>query len=342
MMTEDKDFSYMIDHFFPRKVPVEVYQGKSGYNNTTRYLKRNDQQYILRIYETHNEEQKVQLEHEVLLTLNELRELPFKIPVPVIKDGQSLVRLPSNKIGCIYHYIEGSNPVFDNEKPLFSFGQRTGQLLLALQKIKVNQPFVYRPYYEIEHAHPKCPIDKVVEWCKNPDEPFKECSNELKQISAMLIAVQGFLPFIKKLPHQIIHGDLNASNVLIDENQKINAILDFEFATSDVRMMEVAVCISDMMTNETNETLFLEKVHHFFSGFAPTVTLLDEEFEALPVLIQLRRLDVFIHFLGRYLDEIDDPSVLKEQLLKTAAFSNWLSEGGDKVVSIMKRAKSGI
>ncbi|OIJ21677.1 hypothetical protein BKP45_02855 [Anaerobacillus alkalidiazotrophicus] len=333
-MNEDREFDYLIESMFQEKLPVSIYRGKSGYNNTTRYLERDAKKYILRIYDTHNEEAKVKLEHEVLLKLNQLADLPFKIPLPVMKDGKSLLRLPSNKIACIYHYIEGDNPIFNKEEVLFSFGESVGHLLTVLQGIQIQQPLIYRPYYEIEHAHPKCSISKVVEWCSNPPDEWKEFKSELLWIASQLVDLKRFVPSIKKFPHQIIHGDLNASNILINTDRKINAILDFEFTTRDLRIMEVAVCISDIISKEVNEGVYLEKAHHFFSGFASTMNIMDSEIEALPLLVQLRRLDVFIHFLGRYLDGIDDPSVLKKQIVKIAAYQQWLNVSGQKLIRL--------
>ncbi|MDQ0254804.1 homoserine kinase type II [Evansella vedderi] len=335
-MSVDREFKFLIKYFFEEKLPVIVYRGKSGYNNTTRYLEREDKRYILRIYETHNEESKVKLEHEILLKLNQLSNLPFKIPVPVIKDGKSLLRLQSNKIGCIYHYIEGDNPVFNNEEVLFSYGQSVGYLLNALKTIQIQQPLIYRPYYEIEHAHPNCPINKVVEWCSNPQDPYKEYRNELSWIASQLINFKEFIPRIKNLPHQIIHGDLNESNVLVNTDQKINAILDFEFTTRDLRVMEVAVCISEIISEEANEDVYLNKVYHFFSGFGTTMNLQESEIEALPILVQLRRLDVFLHFLGRYLDGKDDASVLEEQIVKAASYQHWLNGSGRKLCRLLE------
>ncbi|RXI96213.1 aminoglycoside phosphotransferase [Anaerobacillus alkaliphilus] len=334
-MSVENEFTFLIDYFFLEKVPVNIYEGKSGYNNTTRYLNRNNQTYILRIYETHNEEAKVRLEHEVLLKLSRLSDLPFKVPVPVVKEGNSLVQLPSKKIGCIYHYIEGDNPVFNNEDVLFSFGQSVGHLLNALQKVEIKQPLVYRPYYEIEHTHPKCPVSKVLEWCSNPPDFFQGYKSELEGISTMLMNFQANIPFLKSLPHQIIHGDLNASNVLVGADQTINAILDFEFITEDLRVMEVAVCMSDMISQDTIEDGYLKQIRHFYAGFSTTMSLLASEIEVLPILVQLRRLDVFIHFLGRYLDGIDDPSVLKEQITKTAAYRYWIDDGGQKLLHMV-------
>ncbi|MNP69483.1 hypothetical protein D3C76_1655830 [compost metagenome] len=39
----------------------------------------------------------------------------------------------------------------------------------------------------------------------------------------------------------------------------------------------------------------------------------------IPVLMQLRSLDVFLHFLGRYRDGVDDVSMLLRQIPDTAS-----------------------
>ncbi|MBP3951638.1 phosphotransferase [Bacillus suaedae] len=338
-MTAAAEFDYLINYFFDDNVPQVIYEGKSGYNNTTRYLERDRKKYIIRIYETHQEESKVKVEHELLLKLAEDPERPFQIPIPVCKEGNSLVRLPSNKIGCLYHYIEGDNPVFDRADVLFSFGQSTGYLLHALEKIKLNQPLVYRPYYEIEYAHPNCPIEKVEAWCSQPPDYFKRYIKELSWVSSELVDFQRFTPQLKRLPHQMIHGDLNESNVLVGADNKINAILDFEFATWDLRIMEVAVCISEIMSEEPNENIYLDKIKHFFDGLGNTGTFTNPELEALPVLVLLRRLDVFLHFLGRYQDGLDDASVLEEQIIKVATYENWLTSRAEKVVRLLRRAE---
>ncbi|MBU9711555.1 phosphotransferase [Evansella tamaricis] len=328
------EFDELINYFFHNKESAHVYEGARGYNNSTRILERDAKKYSMRIYETHKDESKVRLEHEVLLKLNDIHDLPFRVPVPLTKDGSSFLRLPSNKIGCIFNYIEGENPVFDTKDVLFSYGESVGHLMDALGSVELEQPVIYRPYYEIEHTHPSCPISKVEAWCSNPPKPFITFKKELSWIATQLTDFKRGIPKIKTLPHQLIHGDLNESNVLGNGQQTIHAILDFEFATRDVRIMEVAVCISEILSKETNETVFLNKIHHFFSGLSTNTSLLDEEMVALPVLIQLRRLDVFVHFLGRYLDGVDDSSILEEQIMITAANPNWLATGANKMLRL--------
>ncbi|MBU9720968.1 MULTISPECIES: phosphotransferase [Bacillaceae] len=314
----DNEIQELLHYFFDDKQFGQIYEGKSGYNNTTCYLKREEKKYIVRIYETHRDEGKVKLEHDFLLKLQDVPDMPFKVPLPVVRDGETLYRLSSGKIGCVYHHIEGENPDFETSEELVSFGASTGNLMHALSKIEVDQPFIYQPYYEIEHAHPNCPLTEVVSWCNNPPEAFAEWKKELHWIAEQVMSFHKYVPHLKALLHQIIHGDLNASNVLVGHDKRITAILDFEFTTWDLRVMEVAVCVSDILFNGDKREFNLEKVQHFFKGLSSTIKLTDAELKSLPILVQLRRLDVFLHFLGRYLDGIDDAAVLKEQIEKAA------------------------
>ncbi|MGM7724234.1 phosphotransferase [Metabacillus sp. Hm71] len=115
MFVTSETIGQIFNQFFPYENQWMVLSGKSGYNNTTRYIKVNNQTYILRIYETHKDEEKVKFEHEVLIKLNEIQDVPFKVPQPIFTEkGETFLRLQdgSNKIACLYSYIDGENPNF--------------------------------------------------------------------------------------------------------------------------------------------------------------------------------------------------------------------------------------
>lgn len=330
---------YILSKYFYDYQRCTVSIGKSGYNNTTRFINLDNETYILRIYETHQDEEKVKLEHDCLIQLNQLADLPFNIPHPFSTiDGKTFIRLMDRegKIACIYEFIEGDNPVLANTSIIKSFGERTAQLLRALEKLKLQHPMVYRPYYEIEHTHPNCPMEKVIEWCNNPPVEFTDLKHQLMLISEQLIQFQESVPSLKLLPHQLIHGDLNESNMLTLSNDSIDAILDFEFITSDLRVMEVAVCFSDLIVKETDEQALSEKLRAYMIGFSGIVQLSDSEIQSLPILIRLRRLDVFVHFLGRHLDGIDEPEVLREQIIKASSQPAFMSGNGEKLIKFVK------
>jgi homoserine kinase type II len=310
----------------------EIVPGPSGENNTTLFILANNERYVLRIYETHQDEDKVNFEHAVLLALIE-RPLSLSIPVPMrTKDGQTIVKTQSGFLAGLFRFIDGTNPGLENLEQIYSFGKATGQLTAELAEVSLNQLPVYRPYYDMDSTHPRCSIDQIKDFSLNPPEDFVELAQELLIIYKQLVSFQHRIPFLKRLPHQLVHGDLNASNILSAGDGRISAILDFEFVTLDLRVMEVAVSISDFIDDKEDEAIILKKITAFITGYGSRIKLTEEEINALPLLIQLRSLDVFIHFLGRYWDGVDSIDTVKKYIRKAARRVSWILVHHDKII----------
>ncbi|MNR17224.1 homoserine kinase [compost metagenome] len=159
-----------------------------------------------------------------------------------------------------------------------------------------------------------------------PPEPFTGQQEELVYIFNRYMALFAAIPKIRQLPHQLVHGDINGSNMLVDEEGRFAAILDFEFVTIDARVMELAVCLSDLIDPTLSEDRLRANCRAFYEGYNQFVQLTEEEISILPLLIELRRLDVFIHFLGRYLDGVDPQGVLVDIIRNTYEKTKWLQE----------------
>ncbi len=318
-----------------------ISEGKGGANNTTRYIESMGHKYVIRVYETHKDIERVLVEHAILEKLNTCNKpLSFSVPQLIQAiDGQTALQFPdgSGRIAAMSKYLEGVNPNFNDPTSVFSFGQTTGLLMNTLNSIEINRPYVYKPYYEIEHTHPKCPPAYIAEWCSHPTMPFQDLSLQLQWIAEAISYFQHQVSWLRQLPHQIIHGDLNASNVLMDTNRSINAVLDFEFATNDLRVMEIAVCLSELMVEEENESAKWDKLNTYMNGLKTNIQLHQREIKALPILVQLRRLDVFIHFLGRYQEGVDEADVLRRQIVNAAAKRDWLKTGGPKLIALANK-----
>jgi homoserine kinase type II len=217
---------------------------------------------------------------------------------------------------------------------IHSYGRTAGLLSASLADVQIQQRPAYRPYYEIESTHPSCSIKDIFNFCKNPPLEFSEQTKDLLVIYEQLTAFLELVPTLRQLPHQLVHGDLNASNILVNEDGMVSAILDFEFVTNDLRVMELAVCLSDFIQPSQVETITWAKIHAFLSGYGQTLKMTEAEIEALPVLIQLRSLDVFIHFLGRYLDQVSSIDIVKEYIQKCAIRCNWIMDNKNKLMTM--------
>lgn len=335
MIQEKAYIDEILARYFPPSSWV-TWTGKSGVNNTTQFVAVHDEKYVLRIYETHQDEEKVKYEHAILLALNEM-QLPFSIPEPILThEGSTYVRSKDGKIAGLFRFLDGVNPDLNEIPVIHSFGKTAGQLSEVLATIQINQLPAYRPYYEIESTHPSCPLSEILCFCISPPIEFSEETSNLLNISEQLDSFLKQVPTLKQLPHQLVHGDLNGSNILVDQDGFVSAVLDFEFITNDLRVMELAVCLSDFISN-SEETIMWAKIDAFLSGYGQSLKLSEDEINALPVLIQLRSLDVFIHFLGRYWDQVNSIETVKVYISKAVLRCNWIAANKDKLITLCAR-----
>ncbi|MNU04204.1 hypothetical protein D3C72_2485140 [compost metagenome] len=52
--------------------------------------------------------------------------------------------------------------------------------------------------------------------------------------------------------------------------------------------------------------------------------------------MQLRSLDVFLHFLGRYQDGVEDSRVLADQIPDTAARMRWVARNRERLLGLVR------
>ncbi|MFE4711577.1 phosphotransferase [Paenibacillus sp. NPDC056722] len=292
----------------------ELRKQPGGWNNTTYIVEKEGRWAVLRIYNTHRDRHKIEFEHEVLQKLATM-SLPFKVPSPIFTSaGESLVQLEdyNDKFACLCTYIEGDSPSEGNFDFYESFGEAAGVLSVVLADVNPELPAAYLPYYELGQSYPLCTRGTIRELYLNPPEPFIDLAEELKILSDTVDNIEDSLWKLKRLPHQLVHGDLNASNLLVEATApwQVAGLLDFEFCAYDVRAMEPAVILSGLLGNAEKDVV----IRDFWRGYSRQVRLSIDEIQAIPMLILLRKMDVFLHFLTRYLEGTDEADVLREHV----------------------------
>ncbi len=305
-----------------------VNRSGAGTNNTTRFIRLDGQDYVVRRYETHRDAGKVRYEHAVLQALQTM-QLSFHTPAPLLnKQGCSYTTLAAseNKLAAIFTYAEGDNPSLERMDDIYAYGELTGALSAALSRIDVPLEPVYPPYYEIEASYPLCAGDALRQFCTKPGAPFAAQADKLSVIWTKFQAIRERLADLDSLPKQLVHGDLNRTNMLSGKDGRMKAVLDFEFTTLDVRAMELAVAIQDIYDPAVPGEQMLGRAEQFMRGYAVHGELSPEEARAIPLLMILRKFDVFLHFLSRYFDGVNDETLvmrfigsLHEQLMSAEA-----------------------
>ncbi|PYY26859.1 phosphotransferase [Paenibacillus illinoisensis] len=320
----------------------EAVRGYGGMNNTTYMLKLDGERYVLRVYETHTDLVKVAFEHHVLSALRE-SDFGLMVPAPVkaIKgDGHTFYSIydPRNeqyKIAALFTYNTGKNPVWNRPDQLVELGHAAGLLSGAMSRLEISLEPVYPPYYQIQLAYPLCPPEKLIQLCMSPPSELQACAEEMQDLLPVLPALFEALNGMERLPHQLVHGDVNASNVLSDDDGRICAILDFEFATWDLRVMELAVPMSDLLTMDKSDEWMWEALEGLIRGFRKQVILEPDELLAIPQLILLRSLDVVMHFISRMFEGTDEPEVAVNQIIKLRERILWMNHNEERLRKLL-------
>lgn len=308
----------------------QVNQGASGMNNLTRFIEHEGKKYVLRVYQNHNDETLVKVEQKILRTIK-------GVPVPVLvptNEGKYLVK-HNDKLAVLFEYQEGVNLKLERLDQYKNYGEMIGRLSQALSMLE-DEGEGYSPYYELDEAYPNHDIRT---FCQVPDEAFKDISDELKIVEQCYLELMKIKEDLAKLPKQLIHGDINSSNLLMDDNGMISRILDFEFVTKDLRSMEFAICLSEVLYEGKDE--IWSKLEAFMEGLKQTLQLTNEEIKFLPSLILLRRLDVVLHFVTRYRCNISSEiagktEYLKKQILKLVDQVLWMEEHKEQLMSLLQ------
>ena len=89
------------------------------------------------------------------------------------------------------------------------------------------------------------------------------------------------------LPAQIVHGDLNLDNVLLDEHGRISAILDFGDVMHSARVGDLAVAVASLMRGRPRDDVF-RAARLAVDGYASRSPLEPDELEVLGDLVATR------------------------------------------------------
>ncbi|MEK4249968.1 phosphotransferase [Paenibacillus sp. FSL W7-1287] len=297
-------------HGQPRIIP-----GLSGMNNTTIFLEDEQERSIIRIYNNHADQQKLMFEHQMLQALQK-QTLTIATPVPVInRMGSAVSKLQNGKLAARYRYIEGERPSVANAKQLNSLAEATAKLSIALSQVELSEVPAYSPYYQLAHNY--LPLDEPTMLHLLGHEEIAQLEEQLLLIQQERGQLEELEHQLSKLPHQWIHGDINCSNALAVQDNVI-AILDFEFVTRDLRAMELAVLLSELIKPNIDEVT--AKLLSMQKAYVSIVALTDSELALLPELIKLRSVDVVMHFIERFMQGID-PIGIVVAMIKNAAYT---------------------
>jgi homoserine kinase type II len=151
--------------------------------------------------------------------------------------------------------------------------------------------------------------------------------------------------YIEALPHLVLHGDVHSDNVLFNENEAV-ALLDYDQATYDARVMDVADALIGFATAENcaewkswgvfRGPLDIEASVQVIAGYISQEALSEAELEILPSLVELAWLQ---SELGRVVSTADGaPEYHRDVLNQGQQLSGWMAEHREELLERWRNA----
>ena len=317
---------------WPIESPADVVPLTRGRNNRSYTVTTPTEWYILRIYQNTAEPERVRYEHILLMRLEQVG-LPFSVPAPIpARSGSTVATVDGGtRIAALFRLISGRHPDGQNLRERRLCGAALARLDQALQEVTMEAPAPHAPFGDLAEIHPSVP---------DPTSMIERLPLEGEQRAALLRIVgdlSGGLPALyRALPRQIIHGDFDASNVLV-EGERVTGVLDFEFAGPDLRALDLARCLS-MFRVSPWESADGWQLQAFYSGYREHVELTPDEREALPDLMNLYRVVSLLHWEGRRREGLASEDDVRARARALLRQDEWLqARRGDLVTLVASK-----
>ncbi|WGV25725.1 phosphotransferase [Halotia branconii] len=303
-----------------------------GTVNTTFFVETQAGNFVLKLYNDTITNAQIQYEHSLLAHLKSCN-LSFALPTPIpnllgetlilVNQNHSLLRV------ALLPFISGQPAERKNLAHTYAVGQVLGELHHALAKFDLEAEMAQLPAWgDLEHIHPLV-TDPLVA-LQSLKLPLKEQEYITKFLTKVIEAAPNLY---KTLPVQTTHADYLSPNVLLIANRVVG-VLDFEFATSDLRLMDYVAALDHFTRFSWQETPHWEFVQTFSAGYSKHISLIPAEVEALALVWRLQRASCIIYWTGWFLEGKATRQSVVDAVINTILLEEWFEENTTKMAAI--------
>ena len=291
-----------------------------------------EQSYVLRIIPDQTGIPRIRYEATLLQTLSE-RELPFRLPLPITANNGDIIvpfeqEQGTTAFATLYPLLPGSLQDLPPERNNLAGTSHAGatlalldDALAALPDIPFPDGFTPLPAFgELDRWHPLVP-DPLAAVEHLPIE-----REQARQIRAILSEVLEHVDSLyDRLPQQLLHRDYDPSNILLDQQHKVTAVLDFEFAARDIRILDLCVALSWWPSHLLGTGKEWDLIDALGKAYTQQVALSEDELLAIPTVFRLRDATSLVHRIGRYLAGLETESRMQTRVQHSLMREAWLS-----------------
>jgi homoserine kinase type II len=171
-----------------------------------------------------------------------------------------------------------------------------------LAKFDPQGQFARLPFWgALDQIHPQVSmpleVPEILNLGVEDHKRFGQLLNEVTEIAPHLYAT---------LPIQTIHADYLTPNILV-ENDEVVGILDFEFATRDLRLFDYLSSLDQFAFFPCKEVQFEDIVRAFSMGYRACYELTMAEMEAVISVWKLQRVSSLVYWTGWLIEGKGNP-----------------------------------
>lgn len=156
-------------------------------------------------------------------------------------------------------------------------------------------------------------------------------TQQQKVIKVLTEVIEAAPNLYKTLPVQATHADFVYPNVLLADNRVVG-ILDFEFATSDLRLIDYVAALDHFSRFPSQQAPRWEFVKAFNSGYAEYILLSPLEVEALTLVWLLQQASCIVYWTG-WLREGKATHQSVVDVTKMLLLEDWFQDNTIKLLS---------
>jgi homoserine kinase type II len=300
-----------------------------GTNNQTFAIGQGNRRWVLRISQNLSPAQ-VRAEHRLLARLHRA-DLPFGVPEPVATvDGETVVPTPAGP-ATLCRRLPGIRPDLGSELALQRFGRAMAELGEAMRPVPPGDaPHDWRG--DQLQVHPAVP--DVGELCLELRAAGVRREQAMMLQAAAERAAACWPAADSALPVQVIHGDLAASNMLVDGHTgQVTAVLDFEIAGTDFWVQDLVAGL--LQSGALDGPGWQRRAAALVRGNASVRRLDDAEIQAVPDLLLCRSVGSVLWRAGRWRRGQADLGEVIARLDDLGATTRWLPTFAGQLRSVI-------
>ena len=283
--------------------------------------------YVLRLIPDLRQIPRIRYEVALLEALSH-HQPPFLLPLPLrAHNGDIIVPFEQEAGTLAYATLSPLLPGHLPDQTDLTIASSAGfalawldRALAALPEMQVPEGIQSLPTFgKLAHWHPFVPDPLAAV------EQLPVDQDHAQQIRHFLAVVMEKVDDLyRQLPQQLLHRDYDPSNILVDD-QQVTAVLDFEFAGTDLRVLDVCVALSWWPVNLLGTGREWELIDTFGTSYVTHFPLSEQELCAFPDVWRLRDAASLVYRMGRYLAGLETDSHMQGRVQHSLWREAWLS-----------------